>query len=267
MIITGGFILDNTDIDEVKFRKLRKFNAVMGVFHFIQAAIMLAIANYSVRMVFTTSYIDASGGFPPTGPGAAIEFFSVPLGPMVAVFLLMSAIAHFSIATFGYKWYVKNLKMNMNKARWFEYAVSSSFMLVVIAWLCGMFDFISIMLLFSLNACMNLFGYMMEAHNQNTKKTDWTSFIFGCFAGLIPWIALFMYFTGVRGGSPPGFVYGILLSIAFFFNIFAINMILQYRKKGKWKDYLYGEYIYIVLSLVAKTALAWQVFAGTLVGD
>ncbi len=106
---------------------------------------------------------------------------------MVAIFLLMSAIAHFSVSTFGYKWYVENLKMNINKARWFEYAVSSSFMLVVIAWLCGMFDFVSIMLLFSLNACMNLFGYMMELHNQTTKKTDWTSFIFGCFAGLIPW--------------------------------------------------------------------------------
>jgi len=33
---------------------------------------------------------------------------------------------------------------------------------------------------------------------------------------------------------------------------------------GKWKDYLYGERMYIILSLVAKTALAWQVFVGTL---
>jgi hypothetical protein len=128
-----------------------------------------------------------------------------------------------------------------------------------------MFDFVSIMLLFSLNACMNLFGYMMEVHNQKTEKTDWTSFLFGCFAGLVPWIALFMYFTGAAG-SPPGFVYGIMISIAFFFNIFAINMVLQYKKVGKWKDYLYGEWFYIVLSLVAKSALAWQVFAGTMVG-
>jgi len=259
--------LDNSENDEIKFRKLRRFNAIMGVFHFIQAAVMLAIANYDVQMRFFTSYIDASGGFPPTGPGPAQELFSVPLGPMVAIFLLMSAIAHFSVSTFGYKWYVKNLKMNINKARWFEYALSSSFMLVVIAWLCGMFDFVSIILLFSVNACMNLFGYMMELHNQTTKRTDWTSFIFGCFAGLIPWVALFMYFTGVSGGSPPGFVYGIMISIAFFFNVFAINMLLQYRKKGKYQDYLYGEKMYIVLSLVAKSALAWQVFSGTMVGS
>jgi len=34
---------------------------------------------------------------------------------------------------------------------------------------------------------------------------------------------------------------------------------------GKWAEYLRGERAYIVLSLVAKSALAWQVFAGTLV--
>jgi hypothetical protein len=40
---------------------------------------------------------------------------------------------------------------------------------------------------------------------------------------------------------------------------------LQYRKVGKWADYLYGETIYIVLSLVAKSVLAWQIFANTLI--
>jgi hypothetical protein len=43
-------------------------------------------------------------------------------------------------------------------------------------------------------------------------------------------------------------------------------MVLQYKKVRKWKDYLYGERFYIVLSLVAKSLLAWQVFAGTLRG-
>jgi len=70
-----------TDVDdETKFKKLRRFNLIMGFFHFIQAAIMLAIANYDVQMRFTTSYIDASGGFPPMAPGSAVEFFSVPWG-------------------------------------------------------------------------------------------------------------------------------------------------------------------------------------------
>jgi hypothetical protein len=41
-------------------------------------------------------------------------------------------------------------------------------------------------------------------------------------------------------------------------------MVLQYRKVGRWKDYLFGERMYIVLSLVAKSLLAWQIFFGTL---
>ena len=75
--------------------------------------------------------------------------------------------------------------------------------------------------------------------------------------------------TGVqrnRAGdaAPPGFVYGIFASIFVFFNVFAVNMLLQYRKVGRWRDYLYGERVYMLLSLFAKSALAWQVFAGTL---
>ena len=63
----------------------------------------------------------------------------------------------------------------------------------------------------------------------------------------------------------PSFVYGIFLSIFVLFNLFALNQFLQYRRVGRWRDYLYGERIYLVLSLTAKSALAWQIFANTLV--
>ena len=68
----------------------------------------------------------------------------------------------------------------------------------------------------------------------------------------------------IMNGSAPAFVYAIYVSIFVAFNCFAINMYLQYKKTGKWSRYIYGEKVYIILSLVAKSALAWQVFAGTL---
>jgi hypothetical protein len=113
---------------------------------------------------------------------------------------------------------------------------------------------------------MNLMGLVMEVHNQTTKKTNWLSYIIGCFAGIIPWVvvAYNMWFGAYNGSSAPAFVYWIFVSIFVFFSCFAGNMILQYKKVGPWKDYLYGERMYIILSLVAKTLLAWQVFAGTL---
>jgi hypothetical protein len=121
--------------------------------------------------------------------------------------------------------------------------------------------------MFGINAMMNLFGIMMELHNQTTKKTDWTAYIYGCLAGIVPWIVIFMYFYGSLGSSsakPPAFVYAIVPTIFVFFSIFAVNMVLQYKKVGPWKDYLFGERMYIVLSLLAKTALAWQIWVGTL---
>jgi hypothetical protein len=52
---------------------------------------------------------------------------------------------------------------------------------------------------------------------------------------------------------------------AFFFS-FGLNQWLQYRGIGRWADYAYGEKTYLVLSLVAKSVLAWQIFAGSLAG-
>jgi len=155
----------------------------------------------------------------------------------------------------------------MNLFRWTEYSITSSLMIVVIAMLCGIYDFSSLILIFALNASMILFGWVMEVHNQTTKKTDWTSYIFGCFAGVVPWIVMGLYFFNAIGSNAeavPSFVYAIFWSLLFFFNIFAINMVLQYKKIGKWKDYIYGEYAYITLSLIAKALLAWQVWGGTL---
>src|SRR5450830_914474 len=164
-----------------------------------------------------------------------------------------------------FEWYKANLQRGINYIRWYEYALSSSVMIVIIAELSGIYDLSSAIMIFCLNAAMNLFGLMMELHNQTTARTDWTSFIFGSFIGLIPWVVICMYFFSAAAsatGTVPTFVYYILGTIFVFFNCFAINMVLQYRKVGKWRDYIFGERVYVLLSLVAKSALAWQIFFG-----
>lgn len=249
------------------FSGLRKFNVFMGFLHLIQSAVMYFLSN-DFSLTVTTSYLKATGvGFPVP---KMEEFFSLRIGPLVALFLLLSAIAHFAVASpWLYDWYVKNLKKGINYARWYEYALSSSVMIVVIAMLSGIYDFSLLLALFGLNAMMNLLGLMMELHNQTTSKTNWTSFILGCISGALPWVIIALSFynaVGDQGTNVPAFVYWILVSLFVFFNIFPINMVLQYKKVGNWKDYLYGEKVYIVLSLVAKTLLAWQVFGGTLRG-
>ena len=252
--------------EERKYGRLRLFNAAMGCLHLVQGVAMILLSN-NYKVPLTTSFLEVSSQ-EPFGSPVTKTFYDLRIGPLVGVFLLISAVAHFLIASPRiYEWYVRNLKKKINYVRWYEYAASASVMIVVIAMLCGVFDLPTLLLLFSLNATMIFFGLMMELHNQTTKKTDWTAYIFGCFAGFIPWLVLGIYFFGAllpAADKVPTFLYFIFVSLAVFFNIFALNMALQYRAKGRWKNYLFGERFYIILSLVAKSALAWQVFAGTL---
>jgi len=249
---------------EIKFKKLKNFNLIMGILHLIQGILMLVLSN-DFSLPITRGFLEFDPVTQTLNP-TTVEIFSLRLGPLVASFLFMSAIAHLLIATVLYNKYKVNLAKGINKYRWYEYSISASIMIVAIAMLAGIYDIGAILLIFFLNAMMIFFGLEMEVLNQYTDKTNWTPFIIGCVAGLIPWIVIAIHLLGAggNGGGPPDFVYWIYLSIAIFFNSFAINMVLQYKKIGKWKDYLYGERMYIVLSLVAKSALAWQVFAGTL---
>ncbi len=267
MSSTVNYPIPPTDAPDSVFAGLRRFNLIMGVFHLIQGIAMIAL---STDFTFTTSTVYLQAVF--ENDTVRLEqnlqqAFDVPFGPAVALFLLISAVAHFLIGTVGYDWYVKNLKRTMNPARWYEYAFSSSLMIVLIGMLVGVYDVATLLLMFGINAMMNLFGLMMELHNQTTEKTDWTAYIFGWIAGAFPWVVIIMYLIGATQSVDteiPGFVYAIIASIFVFFNIFALNMWLQYRGVGPWKDYLFGERAYIVLSLVAKSLLAWQIWFGQL---
>lgn len=249
--------------NEKTFLGLRRFNLVMALLHFGQGIAMLILSS-DFALPVMTSYLKFDLATQKLVPNPQ-SWFELKIGPAVAVFLFLSALAHLFVGTVFNSWYNKNLAKGINYARWIEYAFSSSIMIVIIAMLVGVYDIAALVPIFIVNASMILFGWLMELHNQSTTKINWTSFIMGCIAGVAPWIVIALYLASPGSDSnPPTFVYWIFFSIFIFFNCFAINQVLQYRKVGPWRDYLYGERVYIILSLVAKSLLAWQVFAGTL---
>jgi hypothetical protein len=232
----------------------------MAVMHGAQAVAVLALAT-AFALPVTSSYLKlgSDGGLAPDPQ----TLFEMPIGPMVAAFLFLSAAAHAIVGTVGYPAYRRYLARGINPFRWVEYSVSATVMIVIVAMLVGIYDVAALLLLATANASMILFGWVMEVRNEGRERVDWMPFLFGCFAGAVPWVAVALYLFGAPA-SPPAFVFWIYLSIFLMFNSFAGNMVLQYRRVGRWADYLYGERAYIVLSLVAKSLLAWQVFAGTL---
>jgi hypothetical protein len=233
----------------------------MGLVHAIQGVAILTLANEFALPVIGTFLTG------PPGVEPAIEpLFEVSVAWGVATFLFMSAAAHFIISMPGvFPWYIRNLGNQRNYARWIEYSLSSSLMIVLIGMLVGIADIAALLAIAGVNASMILFGLLQEKYETPGKSVSWLPFWFGVIAGAIPWIVIAIYLIapGVDA-SPPTFVYMIFFSLFAFFNVFAVVMVLQYKKVGRWSNYVFGESSYILLSLVAKSALAWQVFAGTL---
>ncbi len=253
----------DSHVSDAQLSRLRRYNVVMGLFHAVQVVAVLVLAN-DFALPVTATY---QNGPPGSDSAELTTLFDLPTAWGVAAFLATSAAAHWAIASPRVvEWYGTNLRLGRNVARWVEYSVSSSIMIVLIGQLTGINDVAAIIAIFGVNAAMILFGWLQEVY-EAPGSGGWLPFTFGCVAGIVPWLAIGIYLLSPGNpsdASPPGFVYGIFVSLFVFFNVFALNQWLQYKRVGRWRDYIFGEYVYVALSLVAKSALAWQVFAGTL---
>src|SRR6202162_5407402 len=265
-VASSGRQPSNDVPNTVGLGRLRLFNVAMGSLHLVQGILMVLLSS-SFSLPVMTNFLYFSPNTHTLVPRPEV-LLNVRLGPAIAAFLFLSAIAHFVVASpWVYPWYARNVRLGANPARWVEYSLSSSLMIVLIAMLVGIYDVAALVAIFGVNASMILFGWAMERYKLGRVSVDWLAYWFGVLAGAVPWIAIGIYLFGAGTGSsrrPPPFVYFIYLSLFAFFNVFALNMVFQYRRLGPWKNVLFGERVYMILSLVAKSALAWQVFAGTL---
>lgn len=244
--------------------KLQKLNLGAGIFHFVSMLIVLAFAN-DFSLPVNATYLAGPPGSDFTAP---VNLFDLPTAYLVALFFGLSALFHFLvISPKFFKRYLGDLGKNQNIFRWVEYSLSSSVMIVLIAQITGISDYGALLAIFGVNVSMILFGWLQEKYVK-PGSGDFLPFIFGCIAGIIPWLVILVSVLSPNSPSdatPPGFVYGIIISLFVLFNTFAWVQYKQYQAKGKWKDYLRGETAYIALSFIAKSLLAWQIFANTLI--
>ena len=245
-----------------EYRRLRIWNVSLAGVHAAQAVLILALAN-GFALPVTISFMKG----PPGTPTTTNTIYDLPIGPAVAVFLLLAALDHGLMAAPRiHGWYERNLRLERNPARWWEYSVSASLMIVLIAMYTGIGDLAALIAIFGVNAAMILFGLAMEYANRPGAPVTWRLFVYGCIAGAVPWIAIGVQigYSQAQTSNVPGFVFGIFVSLFLLFMSFAANMWLQYRRRGPWRSYLFGERAYLVLSLTAKSLLAWQIFFPTL---
>lgn len=253
-------------LDASTAARLRRWNVLVGSIHAIQAVVLLVVAG-AATLPITASFL--------TGPPGAGEFGSTNLGGvridwLVAAFLLLAAVDHLTVsAGRPRRWYEANVARGINPARWWEYSISASLMVVLIAMLAGVSELVTLIALFGANAAMILFGLLQERVNVGRDQVDWRPFVYGCVIGAVPWIAIAVQLIAAtaEGDGVPGFVVAIFFTLFVLFNSFAVNMWLQYRGRGRWANAVFAERVYLILSLLAKSALAWQVYAGALAGS
>lgn len=245
---------------EPRLSGLRPYNLAAAALHAAQAIAVVVLAN-QFSLAVRASYMTG-----PPGPDVgtqSVTLFSVRFAWAIAAFFGLSALAHLFVAGPGWNAYQRNITAGHNPYRWLEYSLSASIMIVLIAMLVGIDDVAALIALVGVNASMIGFGWMQERYE--TPGAGMQPFWIGSLAGAVPWVAIGVYLIGPGADlHPPGFVYGIFFSIFALFNCFAVNQWLQYRQVGRWKDYLVGERAYVTLSLIAKSLLAWQIFASTL---
>ena len=101
---------------ETRLLRLRWFNGGMGLLHLAQGVLMLVLSS-DFSLPITASFLEFD---PAAGKLAPIPetLVNLLIGPLVAAFLFLSAIAHFLIASPGiYEWYSRNLTKGINYAR------------------------------------------------------------------------------------------------------------------------------------------------------
>lgn len=246
-------------VEAPALRSLRTWNLALAVLHLGQAVAVFALAT-DFAIPVTRSLPTGPPGTPPAPPEA---LFDLRIGAAVAVFLVMAAVDHLLTGTVLRRTYEDDLRRGINRARWIEYSASATLMVLLIALYTGIDGISALIGIAGANVAMILFGWLQESANPPGRAhATMRPFWFGCVAGAAPWLAI--GYNLVAADQVPGFVVGIFVSLFLFFNSFAVNQWLQYREVGPWRRYVFGEKAYLVLSLVAKSALAWQIFAGSL---
>ncbi|MBA3757600.1 heliorhodopsin HeR [Candidatus Saccharibacteria bacterium] len=253
-------------------QKLRILNFVVAGLYALQGALILILSNSANGIQrITTGYISqdktASTAASKTITAQANHLlFDLNLAYIVAAFLFIGAAVHLLVSTRYRVGYEADLKNRVNRARWASYALSLGLIMLAVALLSGIFDLSSLIMIFALTALVGIMGLMTERSMIGSKNIKWLPYLEGLKFGLIPWLVILIYAWGAYayGSTILTFVYFLYLTALLLFVALFVNFYLQIKKMGRWEDYLFSEKSFIIISFIASSAVAWQIFAGTL---
>lgn len=257
--------------DKQNLASFHKWNLWLAGIYAIQGVAILLLSATRLYPV-TTSYLTPDPVASELAGESVLatatrQLFDVDLVHIVAAFLLIAALGHALAASVYRGQYESGLKRKVNRLRWLESGLSAGVMLTAVAVLSGVTDLSLLIAVLASKIIADLALLALDTYNQSKTKPSRFAVAAGGIAALIPWVVLAIYAwasNAYGNGGMPMFVYGVFATSLILFGAMGVNMYLQYKKTGKWKDYLYGERAFIVLGFAVNTLVAWQIFAGAL---
>lgn len=252
---------------KTKNPNLYKWNITLTLVYAVQGVAILVLSQdttypIAINYLTTDTLATQAAGKLVLAP-AMRHLFDVRIAWLVAALFFVLAIVHLLAGLTLRKRYDVYIKNATNPLRWVSYGVVSSIMLVIAGLSVGAYDVASLTMVVGLGLLSGLAYFAMERYNKSAKTINWLGYIAACLAGAVAVKAVGTYLWGTKiygSGNLDRLVYGIVASLVAFIALFAVNTYLSYRRRGRWADYTYGERAFMVIGLIASTALAWQVF-------
>lgn len=198
------------------------------------------------------------------------QIFMLNIAWVVAAFLFIGGIMYGLAATKLKPVYEQQIKKGVNVLRWTEHSLTAACMMALVGLVVGVTDLATLVLLMGFGLALGFGGAYAEHRPSVVKQLGIYSLLRRVVVGavvLVPWLVIIGYVgaADVFGTQRvPGYVYWIVPSIFLFFAAYAWNVYASRRKQGKWTSYGYAERWYMIISLIMKSVVAWEIFIAML---
>lgn len=251
-------------------KEYSKVHLVFSVVYLVQLVILVILGGKS-WIPITTNYLAydsllSSGGQVVHTAGTS-RLFDLNIAWVLILMLCVSVISHILFATTYKNRYLAELKSGGQITNWVLYGVISSFVILVLALLSGVFDLSSLILIVSVNLFASAFGIISYSQTKGGKELHWFTQLNAIKASLLPWIIILIYIWGTfvyGGNSINAYVYWLYLSVIFMQGCYMYVLNKTNKKQGKFKEIFYSTKILFAILLVMQALVVWQVFLSAL---
>ena len=263
-------VTEKSLVSGLNLERLRKLNIWLTVAFFLQAIAVVVIggsksAPISSQYLALDQLSSQSTGHQVLAV-ATRHLFDMHFTVAAAIFLVVFGFTTLAMATFCRNRYEEQLQRNSNSPRWLAFAFAGAFIVAALGLEGGISDLGGILAIFALTLVgIGLLPAVEKMRKEGVSVVVSKSVLVAALGLIaIPWLIFILDILSALmwNGHIPGNVYFMFLVTFLLFGCWLLAMRFHARQRGKWSDVIYSEKMYMLLSFLIGSILAWQMFAG-----